>query len=118
MFWSKTKDAVHDYVKRNQECFVTMENTLLGSVLDGLTWCGKEGSNGKAENRMTTQSRSSSGLLLAPGTQSLDALACSLDVFKRDLFLLRIGATGCLSRNYGCRVQPFAPGNVAPACQI
>ncbi|TWW70766.1 ADP-ribosyl cyclase/cyclic ADP-ribose hydrolase 1 [Takifugu flavidus] len=44
MFWSKTKDVVHAY-NDNTKCFVTMEDTLLGSVLDNLSWCGKEGSN-------------------------------------------------------------------------
>lgn len=48
MFWSKTKDVVHAYI-RSTSCFVTMENTLLGSVLDGLSWCGKEGSKSKSE---------------------------------------------------------------------
>ncbi|XP_076014094.1 ADP-ribosyl cyclase/cyclic ADP-ribose hydrolase 1-like isoform X2 [Genypterus blacodes] len=43
MFWSKTKDVVHDFTAK-KDCFVTLEDTLLGSVLDGLTWCGKEGS--------------------------------------------------------------------------
>ncbi|TWW70763.1 ADP-ribosyl cyclase/cyclic ADP-ribose hydrolase 1 [Takifugu flavidus] len=44
MFWSKTKDVVHAYNDKTK-CFVTMEDTLLGSVLDNLSWCGKEGSN-------------------------------------------------------------------------
>ncbi|XP_041823848.1 ADP-ribosyl cyclase/cyclic ADP-ribose hydrolase 1-like [Melanotaenia boesemani] len=44
MFWSKTKDVVHSFTEK-RDCFLTMEDTLLGSVLDGLTWCGKEGSN-------------------------------------------------------------------------
>ncbi|CAI5672758.1 unnamed protein product [Oreochromis niloticus] len=43
MFWSKTKDVVHGFTEK-RDCFVTLEDTLLGSVLDGLTWCGKEGS--------------------------------------------------------------------------
>nr|XP_019942754.1 PREDICTED: ADP-ribosyl cyclase/cyclic ADP-ribose hydrolase 1-like [Paralichthys olivaceus] len=44
MFWSKTKDVVHDFTDK-RECFVTMEDTVLGSLLDDLTWCGKEGSS-------------------------------------------------------------------------
>ncbi|KAL4001245.1 paired amphipathic helix protein Sin3b [Sarotherodon galilaeus] len=44
MFWSKTKDVVHGLTAKRNDCFVTLEDTLLGSVLDGLTWCGKEGS--------------------------------------------------------------------------
>ncbi|TWW70772.1 ADP-ribosyl cyclase/cyclic ADP-ribose hydrolase 1 [Takifugu flavidus] len=44
MFWSKTKDVVHAYNDKTK-CFVTMEDTLLGSVLNNLIWCGKEGSN-------------------------------------------------------------------------
>lgn len=46
MFWSKTKDLVHDFTEK-KDCFLTLEDTLLGSVVDGLTWCGKEGSSGK-----------------------------------------------------------------------
>ncbi|XP_006795028.1 ADP-ribosyl cyclase/cyclic ADP-ribose hydrolase 1-like [Neolamprologus brichardi] len=45
IFWSKTKDVVHGFTEK-RDCFVTLEDTLLGSVLDGLTWCGKEGSKG------------------------------------------------------------------------
>ncbi|KAG8009583.1 ADP-ribosyl cyclase/cyclic ADP-ribose hydrolase 1 [Nibea albiflora] len=44
MFWSKTNNLVHEYTKKNTDCF-TLEETLLGYCLDGLTWCGKEGSN-------------------------------------------------------------------------
>ncbi|XP_032359706.1 ADP-ribosyl cyclase/cyclic ADP-ribose hydrolase 1 [Etheostoma spectabile] len=44
MFWSKTKDVVHDFTKK-RDCYLTVEDTVLGSVLNGLTWCGKEGSN-------------------------------------------------------------------------
>lgn len=47
MFWSKTKDVVHDFTEK-RDCFATLEDTLLGSVADGLTWCGKEGSSGKS----------------------------------------------------------------------
>ncbi|CAL1597347.1 unnamed protein product [Knipowitschia caucasica] len=43
MFWSKTKDVVHDFTTK-KECYVTMEDTFVGSLLDGLTWCSKEGS--------------------------------------------------------------------------
>lgn len=41
LFWSKTKDVVHEFTDK-RTCHVTLEDTLLGSVLDGLTWCGKE----------------------------------------------------------------------------
>lgn len=41
MFWSKTKDVVHAFTRKND--YVTLEDTILGSVLDGLTWCGKTG---------------------------------------------------------------------------
>ncbi|KAG7231225.1 hypothetical protein INR49_012056 [Caranx melampygus] len=44
MFWSKTKDVVHAFTDK-RDCFLTLEDTLLGSALDGLTWCGKEGSS-------------------------------------------------------------------------
>lgn len=43
LFWSKTKDVVHDFTEK-KDCFVTVEDTVLGAVVDGLTWCGKEGS--------------------------------------------------------------------------
>ncbi|XP_040023561.2 ADP-ribosyl cyclase/cyclic ADP-ribose hydrolase 1-like [Gasterosteus aculeatus] len=44
MLWSKTKAVVHDFTKK-RKCFETLEDTLLGSVLDEMNWCGKEGSN-------------------------------------------------------------------------
>ncbi|KAF1373189.1 hypothetical protein PFLUV_G00257780 [Perca fluviatilis] len=44
MFWSKTKDVVHAFTEKKRDCFLTVEDTVLGSVLNGLTWCGKEGS--------------------------------------------------------------------------
>lgn len=44
MFWSKTKDVVHEFTAK-KDCFTTLEDTLLGSVLDRLTWCGEEGSS-------------------------------------------------------------------------
>lgn len=42
LFWSKTKDIVHQFTEA-RKCLVTLEDTLLGSVMDGLTWCGKKG---------------------------------------------------------------------------
>lgn len=44
MFWSKTKDVVQTFTKE-RDCFETVEETLLGSVLDGMNWCGEKGSN-------------------------------------------------------------------------
>ncbi|KAM4544254.1 ADP-ribosyl cyclase/cyclic ADP-ribose hydrolase 1-like isoform 1-T1 [Fundulus diaphanus] len=44
MFWSKTKDVVHDFTRKNNS-FKTLEDFLLGSVLDDLVWCGKKGSD-------------------------------------------------------------------------
>ncbi|XP_028425525.1 ADP-ribosyl cyclase/cyclic ADP-ribose hydrolase 1-like [Perca flavescens] len=44
MFWSKTKDVVHAFTKKKKDCFLTVEDTALGYMLDGLmSWCGKEG---------------------------------------------------------------------------
>lgn len=43
LFWSKTKDIVHDFTEK-RNCYLTMENTLLGSILDELTWCGRNNS--------------------------------------------------------------------------
>ena len=60
MFWSKTQPIVEGFTSRNKGHFVTIEKTMLGSVLDGLkklykryclgelNWCGKEGSQGRA----------------------------------------------------------------------
>ncbi|XP_065805173.1 ADP-ribosyl cyclase/cyclic ADP-ribose hydrolase 1-like [Labrus bergylta] len=44
MFWSKTKDLVHKFTKK-RDCFFTLEDTLLGYVLNGLSWCGEKGNN-------------------------------------------------------------------------
>lgn len=59
MFWSKTKEVVHAYNQKTK-CFSTMEDSLLGLVLDNLTWCGKEGSNGETKSLIISQSRRSS----------------------------------------------------------
>uniref|UniRef100_A0A3Q2SRL8 ADP-ribosyl cyclase/cyclic ADP-ribose hydrolase n=1 Tax=Fundulus heteroclitus TaxID=8078 RepID=A0A3Q2SRL8_FUNHE len=44
VFWSETKAVVHDFTEK-KDCFKTVEDFLLGSVLDDLVWCGKKGSN-------------------------------------------------------------------------
>ncbi|XP_070291492.1 ADP-ribosyl cyclase/cyclic ADP-ribose hydrolase 1-like isoform X2 [Salvelinus sp. IW2-2015] len=44
LFWSKTKKIVHDFTEK-RDCFLTLEDTLLGFIMNGLTWCGKEESN-------------------------------------------------------------------------
>lgn len=46
MLWSDTKDLVHKFTERTK-LFITMEDTLLGSVLDGRTWCGLKDLEGK-----------------------------------------------------------------------
>ncbi|KAM9712280.1 ADP-ribosyl cyclase/cyclic ADP-ribose hydrolase 1-like isoform 2-T2 [Menidia menidia] len=43
MFWSDTNDLVHKFTERRDH-FITLEDTLLGFIMDGLTWCGKKGS--------------------------------------------------------------------------
>ncbi|XP_042326526.1 ADP-ribosyl cyclase/cyclic ADP-ribose hydrolase 1 [Sceloporus undulatus] len=45
LFWSKTNDLVHRYTKANQD-FVTLEDTLLGYIADGISWCGNPTSPG------------------------------------------------------------------------
>ncbi|XP_034005204.1 ADP-ribosyl cyclase/cyclic ADP-ribose hydrolase 1-like [Trematomus bernacchii] len=44
MFWSKTKNLVHDLTE-NRDDVVALEDTLLGSVLGGLHWCGEKGNS-------------------------------------------------------------------------
>ncbi|KAL2085997.1 hypothetical protein ACEWY4_019317 [Coilia grayii] len=43
LFWSKTKDIVHAFTEK-RNCYLTLEDTALGSILDGLIWCGKNDS--------------------------------------------------------------------------
>ncbi|XP_042339111.1 ADP-ribosyl cyclase/cyclic ADP-ribose hydrolase 1-like [Plectropomus leopardus] len=43
MLWSGTKGLVHDFTKK-RGCFFTLEDTLLGSLLDNQQWCGLKGS--------------------------------------------------------------------------
>ncbi|KPP68623.1 hypothetical protein Z043_112684 [Scleropages formosus] len=45
LFWSKTKVLAHQFTQE-KKCMVTVEDTLLGFIMDGLTWCGRNGSNG------------------------------------------------------------------------
>uniref|UniRef100_UPI0037E913E3 ADP-ribosyl cyclase/cyclic ADP-ribose hydrolase 1-like n=1 Tax=Semicossyphus pulcher TaxID=241346 RepID=UPI0037E913E3 len=44
MFWSKAHDLVHEFTEKTR-CLFTLEDTLLGHVLNGLSWCGKTGSS-------------------------------------------------------------------------
>ncbi|XP_061569338.1 ADP-ribosyl cyclase/cyclic ADP-ribose hydrolase 1-like [Cololabis saira] len=43
MFWSKTKGLVHEFTKKRDH-FITLEDTLLGYIMNDQTWCGKKGS--------------------------------------------------------------------------
>ncbi|XP_067386394.1 ADP-ribosyl cyclase/cyclic ADP-ribose hydrolase 1 [Emydura macquarii macquarii] len=45
LFWSKTNDLVHRYTKTNHS-FLTLEDTLLGYMTDGVSWCGNPSSPG------------------------------------------------------------------------
>ncbi|KAJ7329298.1 hypothetical protein JRQ81_015472 [Phrynocephalus forsythii] len=45
LFWSKTNDLVHRYTKANSD-FLTLEDTLIGYIADGISWCGKPSSPG------------------------------------------------------------------------
>jgi len=40
MFWSGTYDVAHEYADTGRR-FVTLEDTLLGFIMNGLTWCGQ-----------------------------------------------------------------------------
>ncbi|KAM9332868.1 ADP-ribosyl cyclase/cyclic ADP-ribose hydrolase 1-like [Pholidichthys leucotaenia] len=44
MFWSKTKEVATEFAE-SKDCYVTMESTALGSILDGLIWCGNDGTD-------------------------------------------------------------------------
>lgn len=45
LFWSKTNSLVHRYTKANHD-FITLEDTLLGYVADGMSWCGSSSDPG------------------------------------------------------------------------
>nr|KAG8541543.1 hypothetical protein GDO81_028751 [Engystomops pustulosus] len=40
LLWSRTNNLVHRYTKATEN-FVTLEDTFLGFLFNGLTWCGK-----------------------------------------------------------------------------
>ncbi|KAM4052194.1 ADP-ribosyl cyclase/cyclic ADP-ribose hydrolase 1-like isoform 2-T2 [Anomaloglossus baeobatrachus] len=40
LLWSRTNDLVHRYTKATEN-FITLEDTFLGFVFNGLMWCGK-----------------------------------------------------------------------------
>ncbi|KAK7480475.1 hypothetical protein BaRGS_00028292 [Batillaria attramentaria] len=40
MFWSGVKDLAHEYAADGQR-YVTLEDTLIGYLVDGLIWCGQ-----------------------------------------------------------------------------
>lgn len=43
VFWSKSSQLAHLYTRVRQDMF-TLEDTLIGYIADGLTWCGDAGS--------------------------------------------------------------------------
>ncbi|XP_057183851.1 ADP-ribosyl cyclase/cyclic ADP-ribose hydrolase 1 [Triplophysa rosa] len=43
LFWSRTKDMAHAFTK-NRDCLMTLEDTLMGFMFDGLKWCSSNGS--------------------------------------------------------------------------
>uniref|UniRef100_A0A1A8BQM0 ADP-ribosyl cyclase/cyclic ADP-ribose hydrolase n=1 Tax=Nothobranchius kadleci TaxID=1051664 RepID=A0A1A8BQM0_NOTKA len=43
MLWSKTNKAVHE-LTTGRDCLQTIEDTVLGSSLNNLSWCGMKGS--------------------------------------------------------------------------
>ncbi|KAM4709480.1 uncharacterized protein O3C94_021696 [Discoglossus pictus] len=45
LLWSKTNDVVHRFTKVSGH-YITLEDTFLGSLFNGLLWCGKSGSSG------------------------------------------------------------------------
>ncbi|XP_074550152.1 ADP-ribosyl cyclase/cyclic ADP-ribose hydrolase 1-like [Halichoeres trimaculatus] len=45
MFWTGTNELVHEFTK-TRDHFFTLEDTLLGHVLNELKWCGKKNSQG------------------------------------------------------------------------
>uniref|UniRef100_A0A8C5WW82 ADP-ribosyl cyclase/cyclic ADP-ribose hydrolase 1 n=1 Tax=Laticauda laticaudata TaxID=8630 RepID=A0A8C5WW82_LATLA len=45
LFWSKTYDLAHHFTKTNHN-FLTLEDTLLGYIADGITWCGNPSDSG------------------------------------------------------------------------
>ncbi|CAI9589743.1 unnamed protein product [Staurois parvus] len=49
LLWSRTNDLVHRYTKAT-ESFMTLEDTFLGFLFNGLTWCGKTASPGMNYN--------------------------------------------------------------------
>lgn len=51
IFWSKSSELVHQYTQVQQDMF-TLEDTLLGYMADGLTWCGDAGSSGEGPGRL------------------------------------------------------------------
>ncbi|XP_034562862.1 ADP-ribosyl cyclase/cyclic ADP-ribose hydrolase 1-like [Notolabrus celidotus] len=56
MFWSKTPDLVHKYTEK-RDCLFSLEDTLLGYVLNHLKWCGKLGSKeyiGRSTDKLKT----------------------------------------------------------------
>nr|XP_012593006.1 ADP-ribosyl cyclase/cyclic ADP-ribose hydrolase 1 [Microcebus murinus] len=44
VLWSKAKETAHEYTRGDREMF-TLEDTLLGYLADGLTWCGDAGTS-------------------------------------------------------------------------
>ncbi|KAI4881036.1 hypothetical protein NFI96_031632 [Prochilodus magdalenae] len=100
LFWSKTNSMAHAFTD-NRECLSTLEDTLLGFMFDGLTWCSRNGSQGKPaarrEVRVTARSETFTTELswLGPACQGRNPVRSFLDPVP---LLIWDTATSCGNR--------------------
>ncbi|KAM5194095.1 ADP-ribosyl cyclase/cyclic ADP-ribose hydrolase 1-like [Mantella aurantiaca] len=64
LLWSRTNDLVHRYTKATED-FMTLEDTFLGFLFNGLTWCGKLASPGMNYNSCPAWNECSNNSLLS-----------------------------------------------------
>uniref|UniRef100_A0A6I8RHV3 ADP-ribosyl cyclase/cyclic ADP-ribose hydrolase 1 n=1 Tax=Xenopus tropicalis TaxID=8364 RepID=A0A6I8RHV3_XENTR len=62
LLWSKTNSLVHRYTKASQD-FLTLEDTFLGSMFDGLMFCGKSYSSAMATGWAVLFAKASCGVV-------------------------------------------------------
>ncbi|XP_072262520.1 ADP-ribosyl cyclase/cyclic ADP-ribose hydrolase 1-like [Pyxicephalus adspersus] len=64
LLWSRTNQLVHRYTKATED-FMTLEDTFLGFLFNGLTWCGKPVTPGMNYNSCPAWNECSNNSLLS-----------------------------------------------------
>ncbi|KAM6439867.1 ADP-ribosyl cyclase/cyclic ADP-ribose hydrolase 1-like isoform 4-T5 [Liasis olivaceus] len=118
LFWSKTHDLVHYYTKINND-FLTLEDTLLGYIADGISWCGNpfdSGVNYESCPKWTECESNPTSLYWKLASKMFAEASCG----TVQVMLNGSTASGAFrkSRNTWCQVQLLWSWDEQPACSL